>query len=144
MNIRNLLGILLLIILALGAYIYFFIYHQSHPDFYHQQADHKVEAVQLFTKFQADEQKANELYLGKVLRVTGVILDLEIKNGEIDAIRLDAGEILDGLVCELDKIYPRETSDLGIGDSIVIQGVCTGFLQDVILNRCSIIEMKSN
>lgn len=142
MKTRNLLITLFLVVIALAAYGYFFVYHKAHADIFKATPDFTMEATELFEAFRADEVKANERYLGKIIRLSGSVMDLEMENGEISAIRLDVGELLDGVVCEMDKIYMRETGEIGIGDEVVLQGVCTGFLEDVIINRCAVVEIN--
>ncbi len=143
MKIRNLIAVFFLIVLALGAYVYFFIYHKAHEDIYTAEPDITITAEELYMAFQEDELSANDTYLGKIIRVSGTVLEVEVENGgEISAIRLDVGEILDGVVCEMDRVYLRETGEIQPGDEITLQGVCTGYLEDVILNRCGIIDIE--
>lgn len=141
MKTRNILMIFFLVVISLAAYVYFFIYHQAHADIFKAQPDFTISAVDLYRAFQEDERAANEVYLGKIIRVSGAVLDIEKEDGLVSAVRLDVGELLDGVVCEMDRVYLREAGELRAGDEVVLQGVCTGFLEDVILNRCAIIEI---
>lgn len=129
--------------MLLVAYSYFFIYNKSHVDTLTAKADHELEAIELYQHFSKDEVTANKKYLGSILKIEGVILDIEYTAGKISAIRLDVGDILDAVVCEADPIYKREMPDLKVGDQLIVQGVCTGFLDDVIINRCVVLEIKN-
>jgi hypothetical protein len=132
--------ILFLLVVALGSYLYFFVYHKSHADIYKTKPDVTIDALSLYSDFHDNETLANESYLGKVIRVSGQILEIQREEDRVSAIRLDVGELLDAVVCEMDQVYQRETGKLKVGDSVTLQGVCTGFLEDVILNRCAVIE----
>jgi hypothetical protein len=142
MKTKNLLFLFLIAFILLGAYVYFFVYNKSHVDTFTAKADYEIEAFELFRYFEEDEAKANEKFLGNILKVEGIVLDVEYSEGEVAVIRLDVGEILDAVVCEPDPIYKREMPALNRGDRVVIQGVCTGFLNDVIINRCVVLEIK--
>lgn len=143
MKTKNLLILFFIAMLLLAGYVYFFVYHKSHIDTFTAKPDFEIEAVELFRQFTENEVTANDMYLGTLLRVEGIVLSVDESDGEVVAIRLDVDDILDAVVCEPDPIYKREIPAINPGDRVVVQGVCTGFLNDVIINRCVVIELKN-
>ena len=143
MKTKNLLIIFFIALILLIGYVYFFVYHKSHVDTFTAKPDYEIEAVELFRQFSENEVTANDKYLGSLLRIEGSVLSVDKTDGELVAIRLDVDDMLDAVVCEPDPIYKREIPAMNPGDQIVAQGVCTGFLNDVIINRCVVIKIKN-
>lgn len=140
MDTRRLLLIFFTAFLILVGYVYFFMYNKPHQDVHEARPDFTIEAMALYNEFEDDEVVANERYLGKIIRLEGRVLEVEVRDGKPSAIRLDVGHVLNSVVCELDEVYPRAIQGLEMGDKVVVQGVCTGYLDDVILNRCGLIR----
>lgn len=142
MDTKYLLIIFLVSLILLVSYLYLFVYNTPHADIREATPDYSMEAMDLYGEFTTDEVVANQRYLGKIIRVRGRVLEVERKDGKPVAIKLDVGHILDAVVCELDEIYPRKTEKIQRGDLVVLQGICNGLLEDVILNRCGIVEIE--
>jgi hypothetical protein len=96
-------------------------------------------AAELVQDFETDETSANKMYNDKVIAVQGNILKLE-NNDSIHNIVLKGTTAMSSVLCQFEK------NDTGIfenkkeGDEIIIKGVCTGLLMDVILVRCALGE----
>jgi hypothetical protein len=113
-------------------------YFKKHDDLAKKSADHKLDARELFLAFAGDEQRANELYLNKVIEVTGTVKKLESSNGKNTQVLLSADDPMFGVICDL---APGEPADqVKPGDLITLRGTCSGYLMDVALNRCVIIK----
>lgn len=92
----------------------------------------KVEAAKLFESFKANETEANAAYLNKVLEVKGKVGSMTINAEQKQVFVLETGDPIFGINCTLDT----NTTGVSVGDSIVIKGICTGYLSDVILVQC--------
>ena len=99
-------------------------------------AEVSVSASKLLDDFESDETAANETYLGKVVEVKGTVK--EVKSGDTGTqVVLETESMLGGVTCG----FPAESISLEelsgkIGQQIKIKGECTGYLMDVILERC--------
>jgi tRNA_anti-like len=96
-----------------------------------------VAATKLTTEYEANEPEANSEYLDKVLEVTGEINEIS-KNQKGETVITLKGTDMGGIICTLEGATPAETKP---GATVVVRGICTGYLTDVVLVRC-IIETK--
>ncbi len=94
----------------------------------------KVSAFDLVTAYENNETEANAVYLDKVLEITGEINEVS-KNQKGKPVITLKGTDLSGLICTLDGIA---TSGIKPNSSVIIKGICTGFLTDVVLVSCII------
>ena len=102
--------------------------------------DVSVPASKLMDDFETDEDSANDIYLGKVVEVSGVLK--EVKGGDNGTqVVLETESMLGGVTCSFAKgeVTPEDLAG-SIGKSIRIKGECTGYLMDVILERCVLSE----
>jgi len=96
-------------------------------------------ANDLYDKFSSNEQLANQLYLNKVLQVTGEILDIKRTQQGDDVIILKSANPMFGTSCTLTNARIAQTT-LKPGDKVTIKGICTGYLTDVVLIRSLLVN----
>lgn len=101
-------------------------------------ADYQVDAHQLYTQFEEDEEKANEKYLNKIIAVRGKITDISEPDSLGFTVTLGTDGMF-GISCEVADV--EKTRFINVGDSITMKGLCTGKLMDVVLVKC-IVEEK--
>ena len=124
--------------MLLGMGTAYYWYQKPVPSFEGQKADYITTAKELFANYQQDEAKSNELYLGKLVQVDGMVKKLVTEGDQLSVI-LESGEMSGGIVCEMDtKVFeqillPKE------GQAVTMKGECSGMLFDVVLVRCVII-----
>jgi hypothetical protein len=127
-------GIVWLVLFLFGLYIYF----KPHSSVAHTSPDLKIEAVELYNQFQQDEVAANKKYLDKVIEVKGRVNEVQ-HNSSGTSIQLDAGPNAGGINCSFTG------SESGIplpskGSLITIKGRCSGYLMDVNLVDCALVQ----
>jgi hypothetical protein len=94
-----------------------------------------VSAEELARAFEKDEKAANKIYLDKTLDVKGVISEIN-SNQQGKTVIVLQGTDMAGVQCTL-----LQTKDgLKKNDSIHLKGICTGFLTDVVIDRCVLSE----
>ena len=128
-----------MILILIGATgIYFWTFRKADTSVSSKKADYELEASELLQRFEENEQLANEKYLGKILVVQGIINDITEDSLNI-SLHLDADNELSGIICSFNKavINPQSVT---IGDNVKVKGICTGYLLDVVMNRCSLVE----
>lgn len=91
----------------------------------------------LVKEFEADETKANKKYNDQVVSVKGIIQSIELTDSTQ---RIILNGQTGGVIGELEKSERKKAVQLKVGDSLILKGVCTGFLMDVILVRTIILN----
>lgn len=97
-----------------------------------------VDATSLYAEYEADEDAANQKYLGKTIQVSGDINNID-KISDPVTISLETGAMMGNLVCELSKTVEVDVTGIEEGQNITIKGSCSGKLLDVILVNCIIV-----
>ena len=130
------IGFSLLLAGIIGGGIGYYQYNKPHKDLSKEKPDIVITAVELVDAFSSDEAAANQLYLGKIVEVSGVISGIQI--GEEDShISISSDDPMAEIIAEFQS--GESLKALQEGQSITIRGTCSGSLGDVILNRCVII-----
>jgi hypothetical protein len=101
-----------------------------------------IDATKLIAAYENDEANANKLYLGKVLLVNGKISAIENQQDTLVNILLGGQDNMHKVSCLLDKAQIKNIKNYSVEKTIAIKGICTGFLADVELNRCVIVDEK--
>ena len=109
----------------------YYMYHKPVAGLEHRKPDYSLTPQELLLEFQSNEETANGKYLNKIIELTGVIAEVEEKN-----ITLEVEGEFSQVICEI----KTETSlyNLSKGQKVIIKGLCTGYLMDVILVNCNI------
>ena len=135
------ISIYLLIICLLGLFIGYKMYNKPHLNVAEEPASIKLIANILLADFSSDETKANTRYLGKIIAVKGIVDKVSFE-GEKAAISLQTEDDFGGVVCYLMEDEFKNSTEIKEGQEIVLKGICTGFLMDVILIKCVIVKPK--
>ena len=96
-------------------------------------------AAQVIEAFMNNEQAAGAKYNNKALVFSGTIQTI-VLNDSVQTVTIGSTIPSAGIVCEFEKEQHAVVQQLKIGDSIQVKGVCTGFLMDIILVRCVLIQ----
>ncbi len=123
----------LLVVGGTGAVIAYKMYNKPHRNIAAAEAI-KVTGTAIVTAYEANEQQANAQYLDKVLEVSGEVTDLS-KNQKGETVITLKGSDMGGLICTLEGTLPVE---IKTGSTITLKGICTGYLTDVVLVRCTV------
>ena len=131
-----------LIIAALAAVsVYLYVFHKPHKNTFNLKPEFVVSAEQLFNDFDLNEEEANAKYLGKIIQVEGNIVKIKKISQSYEISLFD--EIF-GVTCLIDSIYAvqqtKEIEQLNKGNRVKIKGQCNGYLGDVKLDRCIIVN----
>lgn len=100
-----------------------------------------VEANELFAAFESDEAKANQMYLDKVVAVKGIVSEIMVNQDGESILLLRTDNEFYGVSCTM----VQKPKDIDTGTEVVIKGICTGYLSDVIVTRGVLAEkLESN
>jgi len=119
-----------LIIMVTGSFVGYKMYTKPHRDVQHIKAM-AVAATKLVADYEANEAHADSTYLDKVLEVAGEITEITKNQKGETVIALD-GTGIGTVRCTLEDSVRH---DIKTGVSVIIRGICTGYLTDVIMVR---------
>ena len=98
-----------------------------------------LNSEELVMEFESDESKSNNLYLGKVIEVSGIVDQISTDELGVLNITLRGGDLA-GVGCQFEKSKDSDSAKPKIGDNLTVKGICTGILMDVVLVDCVIVK----
>ena len=135
-------GILAVVGILAGAYIWFFVYNKPHRDYEKATADYVVTAGECYQKYAGGNPVECE-YTGKVLEISGKPSLVEQSDSLVVlAFVFNEGMFGDeGIRCTMLPNYNNTALALNIDLGVTVKGFCSGYNgTDVILEQCSIVN----
>lgn len=133
--------IIAVIVAVAGALFVFYQFNKPHKNIAAAKPVATLSADELFLQFETNETESNQLYLGKIVEVTGSVYSNEKgPKGNVNVLLMNDGDMF-GVACNFDGGKIRE-NEFEKGDIITIKGECAGVLSDVVLIRCVIVKTK--
>ncbi|AXT55119.1 hypothetical protein [Aquimarina sp. AD1] len=140
MNRKNKITIFLLsLLLIAGAYFYIEYYNTSHIDINNVSTEISTDSQKLTASFINDENDANLIYKDKIVEVIGVVKEVTFLNDR-NTIVLEGDNKNSSVLCDMQSDQFKMVKNLKKGQKIELKGVCKGFLKDVILLNCMLIN----
>ena len=94
-----------------------------------------ITATELVKAYQANETKADSLFSGKQIQVSGLVKESKIENGKTTILLQSADSII-GVYFTL-----KDSIEIPVlGNNITLKGLCTGFLDNVAFNEGEVIK----
>lgn len=134
-TIRILIPLIILGLVAAGI-VWKYTFRQTENSVASKKADIELDADKLIAFFETNEDSANVAFLNKIIVVTGNVDNIKQDNSVVTVYLKNQGSTT-GIICSFDK----SIIDIGVikpGEPLKIKGICTGYLLDVVLNKCSI------
>ncbi len=105
-------------------------------------ASHKTEvtidAQSLLQAFEINEDSANMKYRDKVIQVSGTVGSIA-QDSLGYTVYLKEKDAISGIVCSFDR-SSFDSVRVKPGSQINVKGICMGYLMDVQMNKCNIVE----
>jgi hypothetical protein len=138
-NRLYLLAVIFLTVLVLFIYGYT-EFTRKPADLTKSDAVESLAASDLCALYSNYEDSANKKYLGKIIEVTGSVIEIENQQDTLLTILL--GDTLQParVSCLIDKKHFAAAKNNILGNKISLKGICTGYLMDVELNRCVVVK----
>lgn len=136
--LKKIFIITLLIILGTSIVLYK-IYNKPHIDIAVTEPDLSLDAEFITNEFISDENKANEEYLDQIIEIKGIIKRISYERGKT-IISLGKEEMFGNVNCHMLPEENLELQNLKVGQTVTLKGICTGYLLNVILVRCVLIN----
>lgn len=132
-NFKILLIGLILIIISL----FFIINLYNKPFIDIKKSNPKIEitAQEILNDYLADERLANEKYVDNLIQIKGEIADISFDKG-ISIITLKDTRGFSSIICQMLPEANLNVLKLKKGSQVLIKGVCTGYLIDIMMVRC--------
>ena len=128
----------LLIIGVVGIAVGYYQWNKPKENMATSKAEATIDATQLLTEYNANEEAANAKYLGKTIAVSGKVKESSKEEGTVK-VMLETGQDF-GVYCTLDSLAQHPRTDFPVGENITLKGKCDGLNLDVQLSRC--VEVK--
>jgi len=103
----------------------------------------KVTAQQILKDYEKDESLANKKYVDNLIQIKGVINHISYDNG-ISIITLKGDNEISSIICQMLPEANSNVLKLKNGEQIIIKGICTGYLLDVMMVRCVLTKDNFN
>lgn len=115
-----------------------YMYNLKHKDLQKVKPDFVITAIALQKEFEDNEVTATKKYINEVLEISGTIESVKTGEGNILSVSLKTGSDFSTVICT----FPETTdpAKFKTDNQITIRGECSGFLMDILLNNCTVIE----
>ena len=97
-----------------------------------------MDATKLLQDFETNEDSANLKYGSKIVMITGTVGSVT-KDSLGYSVYLKEEDSISGVVCSFDAAS-FDSARIRPGAKINVKGICMGYLMDVQMNKCSIVE----
>lgn len=134
---KIILGFLSIVIPLLLVSIYF--YNKPHVDVTNTEATYVLTAQNLIEEYQENEIGTTEKYSENVILVKGKVFEVStLKGNSVITLKDDSSK--SSIICHLLSGENMKILELKKGQEVSIKGICTGYLLDVIMVRCTLVE----
>ncbi|TYP99290.1 putative nucleic acid binding protein [Tenacibaculum adriaticum] len=102
-----------------------------------------INSQQILKEYQENENKANTKYLDQIVQISGKVSKLEATNDNriIITLKNDDKSAISTVICHLTSEENNKLKKLKEGQNIIVKGICTGYLMDIILIRCVLVKI---
>lgn len=102
-------------------------------------AELHVTSEDLVTSFLSNEELANATYVEKTIEVEGIVKEVTFLNNRYTVLLQGSGEYM-CIMCDMKENQIAQVQTLTKGDSVILKGICKGFLMDAILLNCVLVK----
>ena len=128
------------VVIAFAAMATAWMYFKPHASVRNKETAYKLSAKELADAFSNDEEKANSLYTGKVLEVEGYLQEIAFHDSTAVLMLGDISQS-NGVSCFLQGDN-RTVRSLKAGNQVTVKGICSGFLLDVVVENCILLNRE--
>ena len=100
-----------------------------------------ISVDQILSDYQNDEEQANKLYTDKIVQLKGEISKISMQDGNT-TFTLISPNFDATVICSFQAEENNNVLSFKKGDEISLKGICTGYLLDVVLVNCVILNRK--
>jgi hypothetical protein len=130
--------VLFIAIAGIGGALY--LYNLKPKDLKSVNPDYTLTSTALQKAFEENETSATAKYVNKIIEVSGEIISIKEGEQRFVNVSLKTGNDLSAVLCTFP--HGNDLIDLKSGTSVTVRGSCSGFLMDVLLKNCVLVESK--
>lgn len=134
---RIIIGFLLVSAAGISVSIYY--YNKPHTDVKKSSAAYKLSARNLIWEYQEDETVTNKKYTENIIQVKGEISEIAKVKG-YHVITLNGGDLESKIICQMLSGENIKIAELEKGQQINVKGICSGYLLDVMMIKCILMN----
>jgi hypothetical protein len=123
-------------IAAAGALAGIYFFSKKASNLEKTKSDYICTIEELVAAFETDEAAATQKYVNKVVQVSGTVSLIEAKAGMPLSITLSEASNYSGVICSFNETVTKVPEKISPGTILVVKGVCSGYLMDVLMNNC--------
>ena len=143
MNKRNIfLLVLISFLLVFGVYCFLKISKEANIDIKSASTSYNLKTNALIANFKTDEKSTNKKFSGKIIKIEGKVKEISFLNNTNTVLLF--GDKNSGIICDFNQNQTREIKALTKNQTVKIKGIYKGFLKDVILLNCLLMNDKTN
>lgn len=98
-----------------------------------------ISAKNITNEYSSNEKAANKKYVNKVIKVSGTIAEINFQNGNSIIVLKNSNNKVK-IICNMLPEENIKVIKFKKGDIVNIKGFCTGFLLDVMVERCILVN----
>ena len=132
-----------MVLIIISLFFIINLYNKPFIDIKKSNPELVISAQEILSDYQADENLANKKYVDNLIQIKGEIADISFDNG-ISIITLKDISGFSSIICHMLPEANLNVLKLKKGNQIVIKGVCTGFLIDIMMVRCVLTNDNFN
>jgi predicted phosphodiesterase len=135
MSTKRMILTLVLIAIAVAAFLAYKTYTRTNKDLLKLKADIQISAGDLIKEFEAGDSAANKKYLDKIIELTGNVKKLEKDDAGDYTIIIGDTLSMSSVRCLSDTNHRSDAAIVKENSTITIRGVCTGFKKNELLGE---------
>jgi hypothetical protein len=136
---KKIVLITILTLFIAGVIVGVAMYNKPHRNIQKAKTDFTVSATELLKAFNDNNTLAEKTYFGKVILVNGEIKSIT-HTGTNTSLIISGKDDFFGVNCSFNVAENQKINELKEGLTIKVKGECKGYLDDVILVDCYLIE----
>lgn len=134
--------ILISFLLLFGVYCYSKISKEAAINIKSASISYNLNTTDLIANFKDNKKSTNEKFTGKIVKIEGKVKEISFLNNTNTVILL--GDENSGIICDFNQNQTKEIKALTKNQTVIIKGIYKGFLKDVILLNCLLMNDKTN
>lgn len=130
-------------LIAVGMYVSSKLMAESYIDIENTSTELNITSKKLVANFIANEDRADHMFSGKIIEITGRVKEVTFLNNR-NTVILYGQNTSSGIICDFGTNQLEEIKSLSKNQKITIKGVCKGFLKDVVILNCLLMKTGLN
>jgi len=127
-----------LVLAITGIVIAFYLYNLKPRDMNSVKSDYILSSGELLKEFEDNEVAAGKKYINKVVEVSGEIASINAGENNSLNVSLKTDSNISSVICTFAS--GDDLEGYKSGQEISIRGECSGYLMDVLINRCRVVK----